>query len=101
MENVQARVYGQEPRIDSDAEGLIRILSDTIGNEFNAEDREVGSELIIDYPSRSIFDLRVIYYIVCLDNVGKRYWGELGKRQWVPDGKLSFCGSWRDNWIEE
>jgi len=93
-------LYGQAPAMVSDSSGLVLILTDINGNIFRAEDRKVGSELTIDYPSRSVFDLRIVDYIVCSDDSGNRYWGELGRRQWVPDGKLSFTGSWNDGWVE-
>lgn len=97
MNKIKLRIYRQEPKIICGANGLVEVLVDVVGNEFRAEDREVGNELTIDYPPRNIFDLRVIDYVVCLDSSGKKYWGELGRRQWIPDGKLSFFGKWKDS----
>jgi hypothetical protein len=93
-------LYGQMPEIFSDSSGLVIMLTDINGNEFMPEDRRVGSELSIDYPSKNIFDLQVVDYIVCENDSGKRYWKEVKRRQWVPDEKTGLTGSWREGWVE-
>ena len=93
------RMYLQVPKI-IEKDGLAKILTDINGNEFNADLRKTGSELIIDYPHERGKGMRVIDYEVCVDPFNRKYWREVRKRQWVPDENISFCGKWKEGWDE-
>ena len=65
----RGNMYRREPKVIRDSEGLLKVLSDRNGNEFNADSRDVGSELIVDYPP---FARRIEVYVVGMNVQGKK-----------------------------
>lgn len=94
------KLYLQTPQVIKDKTGLVTVVTDINGNEFHADKRKEGSELIIDYPNEKGKGLRVIDYEAKVDDFGRKYWKEIRKRQWISDTQYSFCGKWKEGWDE-
>ena len=89
----KTKLYAQVPK-EIKIDGLIKVLTDINGNEFNADNYDKGFEMMIDYPQAKNEPLMVMDYRVCVNESGKKFWGLNRKRHWVKDLKLSHCGSW-------
>jgi len=70
---------------------LIKVLSDRNGNEFSADNRGIGSELIIDYPPLGRIT-RV--YVVCFGISKEKEWRLVAEKEWIFDGVCSYTGKW-------
>jgi hypothetical protein len=78
--------------------GLLKVLIDINGNEFNADDYNRCFELTIDYPQENGKGVRVIDYIVCVDKSKGKFWNLIRRRQWMEDSDNHFYGKWIGGW---
>ncbi|MBS3075767.1 hypothetical protein J4429_04895 [Candidatus Pacearchaeota archaeon] len=95
----KTKMYIQAPK-EIRINGLIRILTDINGNEFNADNYDKNFEITIDYPQEKGDGVKVVDYRICVDGSERTFWSLARRRQWINDPKLSFCGSWVDGGVK-
>ncbi len=94
------KLYLQTPQVIKDKSGLVTILTDINGNEFDADKYKDGFEIIIDYPYEKGKPDKIIDYEVAVDDFERKYWKEIRKRQWILDKEHCFGGKWAEGWDE-